>query len=169
MLFRHNSCGFFRPQQGRKIRACNHCRKLRFVDQRDGVVEAEPGAAAHRLLCPFAGDFGHLHDVDGDLDGHEAVRQPLPVRIAAIGSRTTRPVTPASSRASIAAALGSLFPFIGQPFGMMTRCVVREVTSMSSSSPTSFSRQGIAATCLIVLAFRALWMSLLFFGISRKE
>ena len=66
----------------------------------------------------------------------------------------------------LAAALRALLPFIGHPLGMMKRCVVRDVTSMISGIPRSFSLHGIAATCGIVLAFLALRMSSLFLGIK---
>ena len=42
------------------------------------------------------------------------------------------PITPASSNASRAAERRGDLPFFGQPFGMIQRCVSREVTSMNS-------------------------------------
>lgn len=52
----------------------------------------------------------------------------------------TDPITPASSRASRAAESGAVLPLCGQPFGMIQRCVPREVTSMISVRDLLFNR-----------------------------
>jgi hypothetical protein len=44
----------------------------------------------------------------------------------------TAPTTPASSKASRAAEWQGALPYCGQPFGMIQRCVSRDVTSMTS-------------------------------------
>ena len=74
------------------------------------------------------------------------------------GFFSATPITPASSRASMVAALRPLLPFIGQPFGTMKRWVVLEVMSKTSMRPSASRRTGMAATWRIALPFFALRM-----------
>jgi hypothetical protein len=62
------------------------------------------------------------------------------------GSLPTAPTTPASSNASLAAEWCGAFPFCGQPFGIIQRCVSRDVMSMTSVRAL-VDRYGKAAYC----------------------
>jgi hypothetical protein len=50
------------------------------------------------------------------------------------------PLTPASSKASLAADFGGFSPLIGQPLGMIQRLVRRVVTRRISSDATGENR-----------------------------